>query len=125
MKVDISNLGPVESGIDLRPEDIIIHKFKRNYGNGDKSPLDNILFYKSSTNPSMFFNLLTLIGPDKLSQSQVSMLFPQVFEEICLRIFVKDSEKAEIAQKATNIYVKQLTIDINECSNFDNSFPLS
>ncbi len=42
-------------GVDLKPEDIIVSFYTLNWGMKDKSPMDQILFFKNEYNLRMIY----------------------------------------------------------------------
>jgi HD superfamily phosphohydrolase len=77
-------------GLTLREEDIALRKYKLNFAQGDKSPFDNVKFYRAPN-----FEKASLVD-----QYSVSMITPKNFQEHILRLFVKDPAKFEIADRA-------------------------
>lgn len=66
------------SGIILRPEDIVIFIVKLNFGCGDRNPVDDVLFFKDWEDQNPRY-----IGSD------FSFVVPKVFEERIVRVYLK------------------------------------
>lgn len=67
------------SGIDLRPEDIVIFVVKLNFGRGDANPIDSIRFFKDWEDTC----------PVQIQAGQFSYVLPTVFEERIVRVYLK------------------------------------
>ncbi|EQC32779.1 hypothetical protein SDRG_09750 [Saprolegnia diclina VS20] len=72
------------SGIDLNVDDIIVYDGKLNYNLKDKNPVDMVSFYTSSNYNEKFHT----------PKQEVSLLFPEKFEERILRVYSRTSDKA-------------------------------
>lgn len=94
---DISSCNCTDS-VQLRPEDIIVHDHKLNYGNKDQSPLDNTLFFNDYNNPESFH----------VASNKVSYILPVNFQERILRIYSRkrDNETIDAIQKAFRKFLK-------------------
>ena len=67
----------------LRPEDLIVHPFKLDWGNDDKYPLDNMNFFEYRDQPVLC----------KLPRHETSQYRPMSNVEYRIRVFVRDSSK--------------------------------
>ncbi|XP_070561866.1 deoxynucleoside triphosphate triphosphohydrolase SAMHD1-like [Ptychodera flava] len=68
------------------------------YGMGAKNPVDKVLFY-SKRDPE----------PRPIPQDEVSHLLPKTFQERQLFIYVKDSDKKEVASKCVDEWAQHQT----------------
>ncbi|KAH9121446.1 hypothetical protein LEN26_010672 [Aphanomyces euteiches] len=87
--------------LNLNVDDIIVYDGRLNYNLKDKNPVDSVSFYSSS-------NLLDKFHTPK---DEVSLLFPDKFEERILRVFSRNSDanlKRAIAEAFRN-HLKQFT----------------
>ena len=83
--------------MQLRPEDLIVHPFKLDWGNGDRYPLDNMHFFEYKDAPVLC----------KLSRHETSQYRPMQNIDYRIRVFVKDSRKEAIAKDAFEKYTKK------------------
>ena len=81
----------------LRPEDLIVHPFKLDWGNDDKYPLDNIQFFEYRDQPTLC----------KLPRHETSQYRPMSNVEYRIRVFVRDPAKQQIAKDAFMTYQKK------------------
>ena len=77
-------------GQQLRPEDLIVHPFKLDWGNDNQYPLDNMHFFEYRDQPVLC----------KLPRHETSQYRPKSNIEYRIRVFVRDSAKQEIAKDA-------------------------
>ncbi|KAF1316280.1 Deoxynucleoside triphosphate triphosphohydrolase, partial [Globisporangium splendens] len=71
----------VTDGVTLNPEDIIIADGRLNYNLQDQNPVDNVSFYSSNDLNHSFH----------IPKYQVSLLFPEKFEERVIRVYSRNS----------------------------------
>jgi deoxynucleoside triphosphate triphosphohydrolase SAMHD1 len=65
--------------IDLKPEDIVVSLVVLNFGRKDRNPLDSVMFFKDWSD----------MNPRVLPSGKVSLVFPTVFEERLLRVYLR------------------------------------
>ncbi|OQS07910.1 hypothetical protein THRCLA_00096, partial [Thraustotheca clavata] len=70
-------------GVDLNVNDIIVYDGRLNYNLKDKNPVDMVSFYTSSNKDEKFHT----------PKQEVSLLFPEKFEERILRIYSRSNDK--------------------------------
>jgi hypothetical protein len=66
------------SGVDLRPEDLVIFTVKLNFGRGDANPVESVYFFKEWEDAD----------PVQIAPSQFSFVLPTVFEERIVRVYL-------------------------------------
>eukprot|EP00002_Diphylleia_rotans_P021988 TRINITY_DN4295_c0_g1_i1.p1 TRINITY_DN4295_c0_g1~~TRINITY_DN4295_c0_g1_i1.p1 ORF type:complete len:257 (-),score=47.02 TRINITY_DN4295_c0_g1_i1:80-850(-) len=96
-EVDITTHQETDGGIQLMPEDIIIHDLKMDYCKGANNPVDYVGFYSNDRPDDI----------QRLSRSSVSTLIPSRFHERMIRVYVRDPEKKRAAQKAVQNFVRE------------------
>lgn len=79
---------------NLEPDDIIILQLNRGYTNSDKNPVDFISFYTLDKLDKKF----------KLPKDKVSALLPNIFQEKIIRVFCKNLDKIDDANKAFELF---------------------
>ncbi|CAG8473841.1 1692_t:CDS:10 [Diversispora eburnea] len=84
----------------ISEDDIIIHKFKINYGKEDQNPLDYVKFYGNSKES---FNL---------KKSEVSYLIPEQYDDEIVAVYAKDPEKDKPIQDAFRALMKELNLTV-------------
>ncbi|KAK1939002.1 Deoxynucleoside triphosphate triphosphohydrolase SAMHD1 [Phytophthora citrophthora] len=67
-------------GVTLDPEDIIVSDGRLNYNFKDRNPVDNVSFYASSDLNNKFH----------IPKEEVSLLFPEKFEERIIRVYSRN-----------------------------------
>ena len=80
-ETDISTNNIVHN-VNINPEDIIIYDNRLNYNKNDKNPIDNVYFYNSYDLTKKF----------KKNKADVSLLFPNNYEERVLRIYSRNTD---------------------------------
>ncbi|OQR88242.1 hypothetical protein ACHHYP_07029 [Achlya hypogyna] len=70
-------------GMDLNVDDIIVYDGRLNYNLKDKNPVDMVSFYTSSDHNVKFHT----------PKEEVSLLFPEKFEERILRVYSRTNDK--------------------------------
>lgn len=75
----VSHQDSGSSGVELRPEDIILFVVKLNFGRGDANPIEDILFFKDWED----------VSPIQIQARQFSYVLPTVFEERIVRVYLK------------------------------------
>ncbi len=73
---------------ELRPEDIILHRGKINFGQGNENPIEKVKFYSKHNVDQVF----------SLSRSDISGILPNNCQENVVRIYVRDPKLQEAAQ---------------------------
>ncbi|KAE9006428.1 Deoxynucleoside triphosphate triphosphohydrolase [Phytophthora rubi] len=88
-------------GVTLDPEDIIVSDGRLNYNFKDRNPVDNVSFYASSDLNAKFH----------IPKEQVSLLFPEKFEERIIRVYSRNkSPKVHAAiHHAFRSYIRQFS----------------
>lgn len=76
--------------LQLRPEDLIVHPFKLDWGSDNKYPLDNMHFFEYRDIPVLC----------KLPRHETSQYRPKSNVEYRIRVYVRDSAKQVIAKEA-------------------------
>ncbi|RHZ49338.1 hypothetical protein Glove_522g14 [Diversispora epigaea] len=87
----------------ISEDDIIIHRFKINYGKGDQNPLDDVKFYGNFGNFKESFNL---------KKSEVSYLMPEQYDDEIVAVYAKDPKKDKPIQDAFRALMKELNLTI-------------
>lgn len=83
----IQNVAP---GVELKETDFVIEWLKINYAMKDRNPVDSTRFYSKYHDNSSFH----------ITQNQVSYLVPEIYEELDIRIFAKDTSKMKEIQES-------------------------
>ncbi|POM71565.1 Hypothetical protein PHPALM_11847, partial [Phytophthora palmivora] len=88
-------------GVTLDPEDIVVSDGRLNYNFKDRNPVDNVSFYASNDLNKKFH----------IPKEQVSLLFPEKFEERIIRVYSRNqSSKVHTAiQHAFRNYIRQFS----------------
>ncbi|KAG2521862.1 hypothetical protein BBO99_00004170 [Phytophthora kernoviae] len=88
-------------GVQLDPEDIIVSDGRLNYNFKDRNPVDNVSFYTSNELDKKFH----------IPKEQVSLLFPEKFEERIIRVYSRNkSRKVHTAiLQAFRSYIRQFS----------------
>ncbi|CAH0477595.1 unnamed protein product [Peronospora belbahrii] len=88
-------------GVTLDPEDIIVFDGRLNYNSKDRNPVDNVAFYASSDLNVKFH----------IPKEQVSLLFPEEFEERVIRVYSRNKSSTVHAaiQHAFHSYLRQFS----------------
>ncbi|KAH7459390.1 Deoxynucleoside triphosphate triphosphohydrolase SAMHD1-like protein [Phytophthora ramorum] len=88
-------------GVTLDPEDIIVFDGRLNYNFKDRNPVDNVSFYGSSDLNYKFH----------IPKEEVSLLFPEKFEERIIRVYSRNkSHKVHAAiHHAFRNYIRQFS----------------
>ncbi|KAL4162590.1 hypothetical protein PRNP1_003126 [Phytophthora ramorum] len=88
-------------GVTLDPEDIIVFDGRLNYNFKDRNPVDNVSFYGSSDLDYKFH----------IPKEEVSLLFPEKFEERIIRVYSRNkSHKVHAAiHHAFRNYIRQFS----------------
>jgi len=83
---------------DLRAEDIVVRKFSVNMGMKDKNPMSCVSFYRNSEE-----------GYQRIKKEldEMSTMMPEKCESHCVRLFVKDETKFELASNAFKQFCKE------------------
>ena len=93
------------AGLELREEDIALRKYSLNFAQGDKSPFDNVKFYRAPN----------FDEAKPINREQVSLITPSVFQEHVMRLFVKDARKLQIAKQAFKKFAREVVgVEIKE-----------
>ena len=85
------------NGVQLRPEDLIVHNMKIDFCMKEKNPVDKVFFFQGLESTEKF----------TIQKEKVSSLLPDVFQERSVRLFVKDPKKLEAASIAFEAYQKR------------------
>lgn len=83
---------------ELEPGDVIVDITKMHYGMGDKNPLESVKFY-SKQHPNTC---------EKAKKEDISLLMPEVFGEVLLRVYTRDDRFFGIIQAGYNTLLKAL-----------------
>ena len=88
------------NGVELRPDDIVIHNMKIDWAMKDKNPVDSVYFFQNYRDSA--------VG-DKfhIPKEKVSTILPDVFQERKVRLFVKDLNKFDAASIAFEEYQRR------------------
>ncbi|KAG1707067.1 hypothetical protein DVH05_026263 [Phytophthora capsici] len=88
-------------GVTLDPEDIIVSDGRLNYNFKDRNPVDNVSFYASSDLNNKFH----------IPKEEVSLLFPEKFEERIIRVYSrnKSTKVHKAIQHAFRSYIRQFS----------------
>ncbi|CEG42205.1 hypothetical protein F443_18676 [Plasmopara halstedii] len=91
-------------GVTLDPDDIIVFDGRLNYNFNARNPVDNVSFYTSIDLSSKFH----------IRKEQVSLLFPEKFEERLIRVYSRNqSRKTHAAiQHAFHTYIRQFSTSL-------------
>ncbi|DAZ92824.1 TPA: hypothetical protein N0F65_009181 [Lagenidium giganteum] len=73
----------VTTGVQLNPEDIIVSDGRLNYNQRERNPVDSVAFYSSNDLNKSFH----------IPKEQVSLLFPEKFEERVVRVFSRNPSR--------------------------------
>lgn len=74
----------------LRPEDLVLHDRKIDYGMKAQNPLEHASFFKDWSDTTSY----------RCKGHEISSMLPENFSERKVRVFVKDSSKVEQAKNA-------------------------
>lgn len=78
------------SGEAILPGDLILDWTKLSYGKGDKNPVDYVKFYAKYHDDVA----------QNIAKNTVSLIAPEQFDELTLRVFAKDKSKIKSIQQA-------------------------
>jgi hypothetical protein len=87
----------------LTEEDISLRKYTVNFAQGDKDPFEFVKFYNPPKLESRYNDNLcdqTFLASFLMDRKTVSLITPNIFQEHIVRLFCKDKDKVEIADKA-------------------------
>ena len=77
-------------GTQLREEDISLRKYTLNFAQGEKSPFECVKFYTAPNFEHAAY----------IDRKSVSLITPSIFQEHVLRLFVRDPQKLQVAERA-------------------------
>ncbi len=86
-----------KTGVELRPDDIVIHNMKIDWSMKDKNPVDSVFFFQDARSTEKFH----------IDSEQVSTLLPSVFQEKRVRLFVKNEKHWDAAALAFENYQRK------------------
>ncbi|GLE05839.1 hypothetical protein PINS_up015020 [Pythium insidiosum] len=91
----------IDDNVSLSPEDIIVADNRLNYNLKDRNPVDHVAFYSSNDLNTSFH----------ISKDQVSLLFPEKFEERVVRVYSRSQDPVvhEAIQAAFRRYLRQFS----------------
>lgn len=92
-KIDITT----NSNTNINPDDIIIYDNKINYNYNNKNPIDNVYFYNSNNSNIKY----------KQKKENISLLFPQYYEDRVLRIYSRNTN-TKINEEIKNAFIRYL-----------------
>lgn len=88
---------PSSSSVFLTEDDIIIHNLKIDYCKKGANPVDSVRFFDGWDD-----EVSHTIG-----REQVSLLLPEQFEERVIRVYVRNEDNLEVAQRAFRKYLRR------------------
>lgn len=92
---DILNHQP--AGSNLQEDDIIVDNLVLTYAMKDRNPVDSIKFFNKYRPQELY----------KIPREQVSLLIPEQYDEMIVRIFTRDATKALFVQQAFRSFLDQ------------------
>ena len=89
---DVVSCQDAKGGVQLRPEDVIVHNLKIDWTSKNKNPVDSINFFQDYDSMEKF----------AIPREKVSSLIPETFIERKVRVFCKrsDQESADALERA-------------------------
>ncbi|KAI8889665.1 HD-domain/PDEase-like protein [Backusella circina FSU 941] len=86
------------NGDNLTQDDVIVIFTKLNYAMNDKNPVDSIRFFSKYNSQESF----------TIPKEQVSYMIPANFQDVLIRIFTRNIDKMQSAQKAFRKYLHEI-----------------
>jgi len=104
--VTVRDIVTAAPNLNLCEEDIIIHNCKLSYAMKDKDPVRYVKFFNEWDGPVF-----------EVPKQEISLLIPDQFEELRVRVFARDPEKEAQVSEAFSTWCQGLRLNQNNISS--------